>query len=116
MLEAAYESDEITSEYLKYICFKVSKCKTEDKSKRIVLGLLTKQKQKAKGSSITSISMDSPIPKKGNQKEIWKRKDRATLLLLKCQTGTSTKIDHSDASTLFQAAKIVDEDRKLEPS
>ena len=60
--------------------------------------------------------MDSPIPKKSNQKEIWKRKDRATLILLKCQTGTSTKIDHSDSSTLFQAAKIMDEYRKLETS
>ena len=33
-----------------------------------------------------------------------------------CQKGTTTKIDHSDASTLFQAAKLMDADRKLEPS
>jgi hypothetical protein len=61
--------------------------------------------------------MDSAIPKKINrEKETWRLKDRATSLLLKCQKGTSTKIDYTDATTLFQAAKIMDEDRTLEPS
>jgi hypothetical protein len=37
MLEIAYENDEITSDYLKFICFSVSKCKTEAKAKNIVI-------------------------------------------------------------------------------
>ena len=61
--------------------------------------------------------MDSVIPKKTNrEKETWRHKDRATSLLLKCQKGTSTKIDYTDAPTLFQATKIMDEERKIEQS
>ena len=69
MLEAAYESDEITSYYLEFICFSVSKCKTFEKAKKIVIEKINEQKQKAKSGSITSISMDSAIPRKVSHKK-----------------------------------------------
>lgn len=116
MLEGAYAYEEITSEYLRFICFSIGKCKHETKAKKIVLEMLNEQKQKSKGSSVTSISLDDPIPKKSKQKDIWKRKDRATSILQKCRNGSITKINHTDAGTLFQAAENMDEDRKLEPS